>query len=62
MNILANRIRYGVCGDVIESKSVHDYKRCRCGRISVDGSTDCLKRSFTESLEDFEDLSITGES
>ena len=25
------------CRDVIESKSVHDFRRCRCGAIFIDG-------------------------
>ena len=25
------------CGDEIQSKSVHDFKRCKCGAIFIDG-------------------------
>ena len=34
-----------LCGDVIESKHVHDYVTCKCGEISVDGGHDYCKRS-----------------
>ena len=25
------------CNDIIESLSVHDYKKCKCGACSIDG-------------------------
>lgn len=61
MKILVNRIRCRFCGDIIESKNVHDYKKCKCGKVSVDGGTSYLRRCFTDSTEDFEDLSVTDE-
>ena len=32
-----NRIKCLKCGDIIESKHVHDFKFCSCGNIFVDG-------------------------
>lgn len=32
-----NRARCMSCGDTIESLSRHDFVRCKCGRIAVDG-------------------------
>jgi tRNA(Ile2) C34 agmatinyltransferase TiaS len=43
--VLVNKAKCGVCGDVIESKHRHDYVRCSCGEIAVDGGKDYLKRS-----------------
>jgi len=43
------------CGDIIESKHVHDFVRCKCGAIAVDGGKDYLRR--IGNLEDIEDLS-----
>ncbi len=60
--IIKNAARCTRCGDVIESKSVHDYVTCSCGSISVDGGTYYLKRSFMHSPEDIEELSIVEES
>lgn len=37
-----------LCGDVIESKSVHNYVTCSCGNVSVDGGLDYAKRCFKE--------------
>lgn len=37
-----------LCGDIIESKSVHDFATCNCGNISVDGGLDYAKRCFKE--------------
>lgn len=46
MRIITNKIKCNYCGDIIESKSVHDYKRCKCGKVAVDGGRDYLKRMF----------------
>lgn len=54
--IVANKIRCNKCGDIIESKSVHDFVTCKCGAVSVDGGHNYLRRC-AESLEDFEELS-----
>lgn len=53
--ILVNRIRCKKCGDIIESKSVHDFKYCSCKSVAVDGGHDYLRRLGY--LEDWEDLS-----
>ena len=43
------------CGDVIESKALHDYVACRCGACAVDGGHDYLRR--LGNLDDWEELS-----
>ena len=48
MKIIVNKIKCKKCGDVIESKSVHDSKCCKCGAVAVDGGRD---------REDWEELS-----
>ena len=55
--IKVNKIRCKNCGDIIESKTVHDFKTCKCGNVSVDGGKEYLRRSFKNSREDYEDLS-----
>ena len=35
--ILKNMIRCKSCGDIIESTSTHDFVKCSCGRVAVDG-------------------------
>ena len=37
--IIKNAIRCKKCGDVIESKTVHDFKFWSCGSCAVDGAT-----------------------
>ena len=54
--IISNKIKCKKCGDVIESKSTNDLKRCSCGTVAVDGGKDYLKRIGTE--EEYEELSI----
>ena len=56
--ILINKIRCNFCGDEIESTHVHDFKFCSCGSVAVDGGREYLKRSFTNGLDDFTELSI----
>ena len=58
--IIENKAQCLLCGDIIESKSVHDFQTCKCGKLSVDGGKDYLKRSF-ENKKDWKDLSVVEE-
>lgn len=42
--IIRNRIKCLRCGDIIESKSTHNFVWCSCGSCAVDGGTSYLKR------------------
>ncbi|MBO5031661.1 MAG: hypothetical protein J6D08_07220 [Lachnospiraceae bacterium] len=53
--IVTNKIRCKKCGDIIESRSVHDLVTCKCGAVSADGGHEYLR--CCGELEDFEDLS-----
>ena len=53
--IISNKIKCKKCGDIIESKSTNDYKKCSCGAVAVDGGKDYLKRMGNE--ENYEELS-----
>jgi hypothetical protein len=53
--LVKNRIRCKLCGDVIESKTRHDFKWCSCGKCFVDGGTDYMRVGGNR--EDIEDLS-----
>ena len=55
--IIKNMIRCNHCGDIIESKTVHDFKQCSCGTVFVDGGHDYLRRGFKNGKEDFTELS-----
>ena len=57
--IIKNAIRCKICGDIIESKSVHDFKYCSCGKCAVDGGHDYLRGCGN--VEDWEDLSVCEE-
>lgn len=54
--IISNKIKCKKCGDIIESKSTNDYKRCSYGVAAIDGGKDYLKRIGNE--EDYKELSI----
>lgn len=53
--IIENKIKYKKCGEIIESKTVHDFKWCKCKSVAVDGENDYLRRLGKE--EDYEELS-----
>jgi len=46
--IKINKIQCKLCGDIIESKSRHNYVICDCGNCSVDGGREYLKRGYKE--------------
>ena len=43
MRIKRNMIRCKKCGDIIESKSVHDFQMCTCGSCYVDGGHEYIR-------------------
>lgn len=55
--IIRDAIQCKKCGDIIESKTVHDFVTCSCGACSVDGGHEYLRRCGN--LEDFIELSIS---
>lgn len=59
--IILNRIKCNHCGDIIISYSQHDYKNCKCGKVSIDGGLSYLKRSFQEAT-DYEEMSLNEDS
>ena len=46
--IIKNAIKCKLCGEVIESKHVHDFVQCKCGACAVDGGHDYLRRCFRD--------------
>lgn len=61
--IIKNAIKCKHCGDIIESTSRHHFAVCSCGRCSVDGGHDYLRRGFMHSKEeDYQELSVTVET
>jgi hypothetical protein len=46
--ITKNAIQCKLCKDIIESKSRHDFVKCKCGACAVDGGHDYLRRSFKD--------------
>lgn len=43
-----NRAKCALCGDTIESVSQHDWVRCECGEIFVDGGTEYFRGGFNK--------------
>lgn len=57
--IKINKIKCKKCGNIIESKTTNDLKRCSCGAVAVDGGKEYLKRIGND--EEYEELSIMTE-
>lgn len=54
--IIRNAARCTRCDEVVESKHRHDFQRCSCGAVAVDGGLDYLKRCGEP--DHWEDLTI----
>lgn len=57
LEIIKNRIKCNHCGDIIESKNIHDYVTCSCGCCSVDGGHAYLRRSAKNTEKDYTEMS-----
>lgn len=57
--IIRNRIRCNSCGDIIESRSVHELISCSCGRVYVDGGLDYLRRGYKDGPDDYTEMAET---
>ena len=55
--IIKNSVKCNLCGDIIVSEDVHDFKFCKCGSVSVDGVNDYLRRTYKNSRDDYTELS-----
>lgn len=55
MTIISNKAKCNKCGEIVESKHRHDFVRCSCKNLAVDGGKDYLKRMYKE--YGYEDLS-----
>ena len=53
--IYSNKVRCLKCNEIIESTSRHEFVRCSCGSIAVDGGLDYLRRCGD--LNNYEELS-----
>lgn len=53
--ILVNKVKCKKCGDIIESKTQHQFVTCKCGAVSIDGGRAHLSR--TGNRDDWEELS-----
>ena len=53
--IILNKVKCINCGEIIESKTINDFKRCMCGKIAIDGGKEYLKRIGND--EDYIELS-----
>lgn len=56
--IITNLARCRGCGQEIESKSRHDFVTCACGKLSVDGGREYLKRNYHTTVG-YDELSKT---
>lgn len=57
MAIIQNEVKCLDCGDQIYSAHRHDYKKCKCGKVGVDGGLEYIRRTYSDDAN-FKDLSI----
>ncbi len=50
MSLLRNAARCHRCGDTIESKHGHDFVRCSCGGLFVDGGLGYARRGWSDGV------------
>lgn len=55
--IIKNSAQCKLCGDILVSKSRHDFKECSCGEIFVDGGNAYLRRGFKSDVGNLIELS-----
>lgn len=44
--IITNSAQCLICGNILVSESVHDYKTCKCGNIFVDGGNEYIRHGW----------------
>lgn len=59
MKIILNSVKCKLCEDVLVSNNCHDFRTCKCGKVSIDGGTQYLRRIGNP--KSMEDLSIVVE-
>lgn len=59
--MIVNSVRCKKCDSVIVSRFTHDFQRCDCGLIAVDGGNDYQKVVYPPGakVEDYIDFSYT---
>ena len=55
--ILSNQVLCRLCGDAPYSAGRHSYRPCKCGKVSVDGGQEYLRRVYDDDA-DYIDISI----
>jgi tRNA(Ile2) C34 agmatinyltransferase TiaS len=56
--LISNKARCRLCGDTIESKHQHDFVRCECGAIAIDGGLSWYAPRRLGNPENIENLCV----
>lgn len=59
--IIQNEIKCNSCDDIIWSAHRHDYKKCKCGKVFVDGGMAYIRRTLLTDEEEFTDRAMSME-
>lgn len=57
--VIKNSAACALCGEILESKHVHDFQRCLCGAIFIDGGKDYIR--WGGEPQNFIDMSVVEE-
>lgn len=53
--VTINKVGCKRCNDIIESKHEHDFRKCKCGLIFIDGGTTYQKHGLSVNLTEEKD-------
>lgn len=57
---IINKVRCKKCNDIIESKHSHDFVRCKCGSIYIDGGNEYQRYGWSGGeVDDWIDFSYS---
>lgn len=60
MKVIVNKVKCKKCGSIIESKYTHDFQRCECGLIAIDGGQEYQRISWAgKEMNDYVDFSYS---
>lgn len=56
LKVWKNKCKCKICGDIIESKSVHNFVECGCGACYTDGGLEYNRRGWDPKYGGYEDV------
>lgn len=58
--VTVKAVKCNKCGELIYSRTRHDFHYCHCGNVAVDGGRDYLKVTYKDQSWSTQDLILNG--